>query len=54
MNQFIVSFLTLPFKLLAAPFRRINPRVGCLLLAILVALAFIFCGMTARLTAPFY
>jgi hypothetical protein len=38
------------FRILGTRFRWINFRTGCLLLVILAALLFIFCGMAARMT----
>ena len=49
----LARLLSLPFKLLAAPFRWINPRVGCLILILFAVVLFVFCGMLGRLTLTF-
>ena len=41
-----LRLLKLPFKV----FSLFTPRMGCLILALLVALLFISCGMLGRLT----
>ena len=37
-------------RIILSPFGWINGRTGCLLIVILLALLFIFCGMAARMT----
>ena len=50
MIPILVRLLTLPFKLLGAPFRLINPRIGCLILILFAVVLFVSCGMLGRLT----
>ena len=37
-------------RLISTPFRLMNRRSGCLILVLLLALLFVFWGMTCRLT----
>ena len=53
MIPLIFDFLRVLFKLLTAPFRWMNPRVGCLILVLFAVVLFVFCGMLGRLTLTF-
>lgn len=52
-----VRLLMLPFKILGAPFKLINSRVGCLILALFAGVLFVlfvFWSMVMRLIMTFW
>jgi len=48
--RLVFRIITLPFRIISFPFGWINGRTGCLILVLLLALIFVFWGMTCRLT----
>jgi hypothetical protein len=49
----IIRLFALSVKVLGAPFKLMNPRIGCLVLVLLAVVLFVSCGMLGRLTVTF-